>query len=231
MKKIGIIGGADPAASCLLYRRIIEICLSQGYCKNGGDFPEIMLINYPFGRGMRNFDASVTTSLVAQLDYCFDKCAAYGVDVVAIACNGLHTLLDAVSGAGLPLVHLAKIVVQRAEQQPLKKLMLFAAQRTIQKGLYERAGLELIVPEPQDQARVDRVIENIHTGVVSKADAQQMTEIAQKMYAKSQFDGILLGCTDFSVLHDMYPIQLQSIITLDSVTILADELVKTVFNN
>ena len=52
VKKIGIIGGADPCASCLLYEKIINTCLKRDDCTNGSHFPEITIINYPFKRGL-----------------------------------------------------------------------------------------------------------------------------------------------------------------------------------
>ena len=47
MKKLGIIGGAGPLASALLYETLIQ----ESYAL-GRQVPEIVLINYPFSRGL-----------------------------------------------------------------------------------------------------------------------------------------------------------------------------------
>ena len=50
-KTIGIVGGAGPIASSFLYSTILEICQKQYKANDYSDFPEIILVSYPFIRG------------------------------------------------------------------------------------------------------------------------------------------------------------------------------------
>lgn len=234
MKKLGIIGGADPAASCLLYRRIIDRCLVQGYCTNGSDFPEIVLINYPFSRGLSSRDADENKrTLITQLQYCIDQLTKHGVDMLAIACNTLHGLLAYVDVSDKKLVHLVRVVTAHAAQQKKKKFLLFGTPTTIHHRIYHDYGISIITPDQQNQKIVDAVIANIHGGVISAHDAQRLIHVAQNMYEQGSFEGIILGCTDLSVLNDRYPFRVTMHNTvlepLDSIDILSRVLVEEVF--
>jgi len=234
-KKLGIIGGADPAASCLLYQYIIDRCLRLGYCQNGSDFPEIILINYPFSRGLTTQSAHENEQiLIGQLQYCVNKLRAHGVDLIALACNTLHGLLDYISMLDVKFVHMVQAVcVQAIQEDNKKKILVFGTQATIAHDIYKHDKILVLKPDDIDQKIVDGVIKNLHAGIVIPTDGQKLQEIAARVYTRSQFDGIILGCTDFSVLHKQYPIMLdikdRDIVTLDSIDILSGVLVQEIF--
>ncbi|MFC1790679.1 aspartate/glutamate racemase family protein [Patescibacteria group bacterium] len=46
-KKIGIIGGVDPQATVVLYRRIIEISQDKYQAKNNDDYPSVVIESVP----------------------------------------------------------------------------------------------------------------------------------------------------------------------------------------
>jgi aspartate/glutamate racemase len=47
-KKIGIIGGAGPMASRLLYKKIIQECQQNYGCKDDADFSRNYSYQFPF---------------------------------------------------------------------------------------------------------------------------------------------------------------------------------------
>ena len=64
--------------------------------------------------------------------------------------------------------------------------------------------------------------------VLSGLPADTLIEIVARTHDRTPFDAIILGCTDLSVIHEKYPIIAtkngKNLITLDSVSILAEEL-------
>ena len=96
-KKIGVIGGAGPYASSLLYQRFITACYDAGDA-----VPEMVLLNFPFTRVLLLEEYTGRhTLLVEELQECFDRLDQQGVDVAVIACNTLHLFLSDVNTRGI----------------------------------------------------------------------------------------------------------------------------------
>lgn len=229
-KKIGIIGGADPAASCLLYQRIIDLCLSQGLCKNGSDFPEIILINYPFTRGMSQIDAHKYKELLCrELQACYDTLTQACVEIIAIACNTLHCFIPDINTHEIQQVHIIKSVLQKAEQLNAKHLFILATETTLCQGLYKSPEIHIQIPTHHEQKLINTIIERIHTGDLRIQDINTLSDIICTHYTEEPFDAVVFGCTDLPVLHNHYPIDMyclgNRITVLDSITILAEQLI------
>ncbi len=89
MKKLGIIGGAGPLASALLYETLIQ----ESYAL-GRQVPEIVLINYPFTRGLSLDEGKENErTLQKELSYCIKLFLGIEVEMGVLACNTLHVLL------------------------------------------------------------------------------------------------------------------------------------------
>jgi aspartate racemase len=226
LKKIGIIGGADPAASCLLYQKIIDECLLRNDCNNGSDFPEIIIINYPFTRGMSASSAHATKNiLIDELQKCVDKLVLCDVDIIALACNTLHFFVSHLRFHDKKFVSIITATCDAISKVPRTKTLLLATETTIKAHLYQQKKHNLIIPTAKHQKTIDYIITQIHTGSITQKDAMSITSIIQATCC----DSILLACTDLPVLHHKYPITHEPIVTFDTVHILAQKLVKLVF--
>lgn len=234
-KRIGIIGGADPAASCLLYKKIIDACLERSDCKNGGDFPEIVIINYPFVRAMQVVDAQAQAAhLVKQLQYSVDKLVTAGVDILALACNTLHTFMQGVELYDKEFVPLPALAAQHLVQRKICSALLLATETTIETRLYASSeSCSFYTPDRVSQAIIDNSIETVHSNSFSAADSEKIGTIVKILYAKKPFDAVVLGCTDLPVLHEAYPIPLgdlpAQIGIINPTVLLAQELVNKSF--
>lgn len=234
-KKIGIIGGADPAASCLLYRKIISICLKRDDCKDGEDFPEIVIINYPFAHIMQTTQANrLKTVAINQVQYCVDKLEAHGVDLLAMACNTYHALFKHVTMNKQKLVHIADSAIEHAKAQGYKRLLILGTDMTIKSNVYNDETVELVVPNNNDQVLVDAVIEKVQQGKYSEAEAKTLNTIINNAYQEKIFDAVVLACTDLPALHEQFPLQQKigdkRIVIIDTLETLAQELVLEAFN-
>jgi aspartate racemase len=108
-RKIGVIGGAGPLASALLYRLIIEKC----YEKKIGDIPEIFIINFPFTRGLSIQESSLHHSLILrEIQYCIDSLFHQGCDEFILSCNTLHLFMNEVNHRGMRFIHMPHLVLQ-----------------------------------------------------------------------------------------------------------------------
>lgn len=220
-KKIGIIGGADPAASCLLYEEIIKACFQINGCKNGSEFPEIVIVSFPFTRGMSAQRAHAARQILCtELQSCVDKLVRCSVDLIALACNTLHLFMPVVNLHNKQFVHLVQTTLTQIQQAHCARVLVFATEVSMQQRLYQHPCITFIAPDTGEQQQVDHIITRVHQGIYAQTDAQLLSTITQN----HDIEGVVFGCTDLSVLHKHYPIVAVGKV-FDTVTILARELV------
>ncbi len=234
-EKIGIVSGAGPMAGCKLYEKIIKICQKKYNCKDDKDFPEIVIISYPFSDMLTVSDRTINgKKLHNELQQCFDRFSSGNIQISAIACNTLHTLLPDGIKPTLRFAHIAENTYAFAKENKLKKLLILGTQTTLGLNLYSYSSIESIIPSFADQVTINNIINNILEGNTLLSDAQQLREIIAS-YAKSHdIDGVILGCTELPLLHEAHSLevlcdQTKKIHVLDTLEILANELVKRSF--
>lgn len=202
MKKVGIIGGAGPLASALLYETFIQ----ESYIL-GRQVPEMILINYPFSRGLSLLEAKKNKNLIHnELNYCIQFLEKNGAEIGLLACNTLHLFLKQYSSSSIQFYQLPQLVVQAAQSQRHNRLLVLGTQNTCHSNLYQMAGIHMIYPSTQNQFEIDCVIDRILEGKILKEDASLVSRVIEASLQQELFDGVILGCTDFPVLHHRFPI-------------------------
>jgi aspartate racemase len=216
MKKIGIIGGAGPLASSLLYETIVE---ERYLCD--GSMPEIVLLNYPFVRGLSLKEKDQNQSeIFHQLEHCIHFMVHNSVEIALLACNTLHLFLQQIPSA-IPFCYLPSAVLHTAKAHRHKRLLLLATPNTCRSQLYQLEEIEIITPiNKEDQQVVEHVIDHILKGIVIERDARLLETLIVRYAARHSLDGVILGCSDLSVLHHRFPI-VSSVPLYDSIKIAA----------
>src|SRR5271156_811284 len=103
-KTIGIVGGAGPMASSYLYRTILGICQKEYGSNDYHEFPQIILISYPFTRGNPE-------KIQRDLALCFEKLKNANASIVGLASNSFHGYLPDLSN--VEFVHLVNESVDK----------------------------------------------------------------------------------------------------------------------
>jgi aspartate racemase len=202
MKKLGIIGGAGPLASALLYETLIQ----ESYTL-GRQVPEIVLINYPFTRGLSlNEGQENEKTIHTELSYCVQFLARSGVELAVLACNTLHLFLKQHVHPAIQFYHLPELVVKAAQSKQHHRLLILGTQNTCRFNLYQMAGIQAIYPSLHNQTQIDGVIDRVLEGKILKEDSLLVSKVIDATLDTEAFDGVVLGCTDFPVLHHRFPI-------------------------
>lgn len=202
MKKLGIIGGAGPYASALLYETIVR----EGYLLKQRQ-PKIYLINYPFTRGLCPHESEINLSQIEnELLECLHAFKKLEVEVGLLACNTLHLFLEKLPGIEIPFISLPKTVLQEALRQKHTRLLLLGTSNTCRSSLYHHAEITTLHPSPDGQSLVNEIIDRILAGEVLADDAEKLGQLINNAAAVTDFDGVILGCTDLPVLHHTHPI-------------------------
>jgi len=201
--KIGIIGGAGPLASSLLYETLVHASYSHGR-----PVPEIHLVNYPFTRGLTEEEGKVNLLTIrAELRYCINLLVESRVEEVILACNTLHLFLDRLLELPFQFHHLPEIVANAALKRGHSRLLILGTENTCHSSLYHLPGIQPLYPIQQDQEMINAIIDRVLKGEILKKDAESVGSVIERAALSDDFDAVVLGCTDFPVLHHRYPIE------------------------
>lgn len=216
MKKIGIIGGAGPLASALLYETLVKECYLLRKI-----VPEIVLISYPFTRGLTLQESENHRILKHELTQAIASLHQHGVGIALLACNTLHMYLEEIPSS-LSFMPLPQAVLQEAASNGHRRLLILGTQNTCTQELYKYPGVTLIYPQSEEQALIDRIIDQVLGGNILPEDAFLISQLLEQ---KRGYDGVVLGCTELPVLHHHFP--LRCVLPIyDSIKIPAKKLIK-----
>lgn len=185
-KSIGIIGGAGPMAGAVFLERLFSIAGSQYGCFRDADFPEVMVLSFPFSEMLA--EERDEAQVKQELSFCLNRLRSQGATILAIACNTLHAFLD----EELPgLIQLPRAI---AEQIPPGEIPLVLCTSTSRQfGLHKRF-FPCVYPSAKDQKQIDQLINQILKGDREKA----VVRLSQIIETQSE-QTIVLGCTELSL--------------------------------
>ncbi len=201
-RTIGIIGGLSPESTVSYYLHI-----TRSYVERFGDYgyPEILIYsvnleNYHAWRNSGRWDL-IATDLARAANHLQRAGADFGL----IATNTMHKVFDAVAAAvDLPLLHIIDATAAKAEQAGLRKLGLLGTSHTMSDGFYHdriaQHGFEVVVPNPDDQAVVHKIIiDELIRGCFREAAKREYLRIIHQL-SQCGAEGIILGCTEIPLL-------------------------------
>jgi aspartate racemase len=225
MKKIGIIGGAGPEAGILLFKNIISLYQQQGSWQDN-EFPLIHLLNYPFSSMLDVGDAKFNQQrIVGQLQSTINVLEKIPVDIIAIACNTLHTFIPLTYFQRAQLVNMVECTLNNIKSFNIKKVLFLGTSTSVSARLYKDPDIDIIYLSNDKQDLIleciIRVLKNRH----SSYDALILSQIINDYRENNEFGGVILGCTELSIIHQMYPIQTM-LKVFDTLQILALYLVR-----
>lgn len=199
MGMLGIIGGMGPAATDLLYRRIIartDACCDQEHL-------DMIILNHA---SMPDRTAAIksgdTSAVLEALKRDVRFLADNGAAAIAIPCNTSHYFYDDLQNiTDVPIINMIRETVLHMKRKGHKRVCVLATDGTVMTGIYERecaaAGIEYVAPPKREQAVVMRIIyDQIKKGFPgSMEDFRQVHHFIKS----AGCDGAALACTELSV--------------------------------
>lgn len=204
MKKLGILGGMGPLATCDLFRKVVENTAAK--CDN--DHIHIIIDN---NSAIPDRTAAILRGgddPLPRMRESLDRLTRAGAEVVIMGCNTAHYFYDAL-GEGCSVERLSMLDETMAylRAQGIKKAGLLASSGTVESGIYAKAaekfGIELAVPQGKAQDAVMGVIyDGVKAGVgdYDTADFLRTVEALQAQGAQV----MILGCTELPLAMEMY---------------------------
>lgn len=203
MKTLGIIGGLGPESTIDYYARIIALYRER---TRDGSYPQFFINSIDMKKGLDFMDANNLAGMADYLVQAIAKLARAGATFGLISANTPHIVFDEVaSGSALPLISIVEATCAAAKARKLKRLALFGTRYTMQATFYpkvfSRDGIELLVPDPDDQSYIhDKYLNELVAGKFLPETRAGLVAIVDRMKAKSDINGVILAGTELPLI-------------------------------
>lgn len=202
MKTIGLIGGTSWV-STIDYYRIINETVNQRL--GGNASAKILLYSVNFEEiatytKQGNWDAieNIITTAAKNIEKA-------GADCILLCANTMHLIASQVQAAiGIPLLHIAGVVLKAIEEKRLAKVLLLGTKYTMQSTFYtdrlQQKGIEIMIPSVEEMEVINSSIyDELGKGLLLPATKNAYITIINK-YIGLGATGVILGCTEIPLL-------------------------------
>src|SRR5437773_5202187 len=203
MKTLGVIGGLGPESTIDYYEKIIALYRER---TRDGSYPRFIIISVDLKKGLNFMEAGDLAGMAAYLLEGIGKLGDAGADFALISANTPHVVFDEVaSKSPIPLISIIEATCAAAKALGLKRLALFGTRFTMQGTFYpkvfSRKGVELVVPDLEDQEYIhDKYLNELVPGKFLPETRDGLVAIVDRMQAKSDIDGVILAGTELPLI-------------------------------
>ena len=203
MKTIGLLGGMSWESTVGYYRALNE---GVKQALGGLHSAQIVLVSVDFEPIERMQHAGDWAGTARVLADAARQVEAAGAEGLLICTNTMHKVAPDIEAAiDIPVLHIADATARVLVDAGIQRVGLLGTGFTMEEAFYkgrlaERFGLEVIVPEAAERARVHRVIyEELCLGRIEPASRADYLAIIEALAARGA-QGVILGCTEIGLL-------------------------------
>jgi aspartate racemase len=203
MKSLGIIGGVGPESTIDYYRKIISLYRQR---KGDGSYPELIINSIDLKKEVDLVERNQLDELTAYLLEEVEKLARAGAEVGLIASNTPHIVFGELRPRSrIPLISIVESTCDVAKEMKLKRVGLFGTRFTMQGTFYPdvfvREGIQLVVPEVEDQNYVhDKYMSELVNGVFLPETHEGLLKIVDRLRTAQRIEGLILGGTELPLI-------------------------------
>ena len=203
-KVIGIIGGMGPLATCDLFQKIV--LYTEAKCDQ--EHPRVCVDS---NTNIADRTAALLgggANPVPEMVKSARRLEAIGAELLVMPCNTAHSFYDDVAASvSVPVLHMIALTRDALKSGGVKCAGLLATDGTVQTGIYQRtfsgSGIDLLVPDGEEQAAVMDVIYNgVKAGDMSH-DTAAFRKTCEHLIARGA-EALILGCTELPPAFDLY---------------------------
>ena len=196
---IGIVAAtADGAALC--YR---TLCLEAERLMGPHAHPEITMHQLPLRHYLACIDAGDWAGVAALMTRSAALLAQVGAELIICPNNTLHRAFDLIVSP-LPWLHIAEPVGAEAFRRNFRKVGLLGTQvvmeGTAYQPVFERHGIEIVLPQPHECIDLDRIIRTELIGGEYLPESRRSVQGIISTMAANGVEAVILGCTELPLL-------------------------------
>jgi len=203
MKTIGIIGGMSWESSIEYYRIINEVTREKLGGLHSAKSVMVSVDFAPVEEMQKNVQWGKATDVMVNTAR---QVASGGADFLVIATNTMHIMYEAVQRAvDIPILHIADATAFQIEERNIHTIGLLGTIFTMEMDFYKRRladkfNLNVIVPEKKDRITINQIIyQELVLGKIEQESRNKYIRIMENLVKKGA-EGIILGCTEISLL-------------------------------
>ena len=184
-------------------------------------YPEIVIFSVNFDRIIKLQESNDVKAYVKELMVGIDSLQKAGADFVVIPSNTPHMVFDELQRkSNIPLLSIVKITANKAKNLGMKKLLLLGTKFTMQSNFYrdefEKLRIEIVAPSLDEQSKINKIIyDELVNGIIKEESKKKILDTVKNY----DVDGIILGCTELSLILSSRDIKIP---LLDTLQILAE---------
>jgi aspartate racemase len=203
MKTLGVIGGIGPESTIEYYRHLIATHRAR---KPDGSYPSIVINSINMRTLLDLIEADDRINMVTFLVGEIQKLASAGAQVGLLAANTPHIVFDELRRQSpIPLVSIVEATCEAAKALGLSRIGLIGTRFTMQADFYPRvfsaAHIELVVPQPDEQAYIhERYMNELVKGDILSETRRQLLAIVDRMKEQDGIEGLILGGTELPLI-------------------------------
>ncbi len=224
--KIGIIGGLGPLATV----KFMEMLNNR--LDNIDKEIEMDIINDPTTPDRTSYILDNTKeNPINKILEMVRKLTIFDCNLLVMPCNtASYFYKEIINNTSILFINIVEETVKYLNDNNIRKVGLLATEGTIQSGIYKellnKYNIELITPNREEQKIVSSIIyDGIKSGKeININDFYQVVNHLKELGAEK----IILGCTELSVLKEIYHLQDEYLI--DAMEILADSTIDYIKN-
>jgi len=198
-----MIGGLGPESTIDYYRLLIAAYRER---VTDGSYPRLVINSIDLKEVLRLMGANDLDCLTDWLAAEVQKLSNAGAEIGLLASNTPHIVFDELSRrSAIPLVSIVEATCEAARVAQLKKLGLFGSRFTMQSKFYpdvfSRHGIELIVPDPEEQAWIhDHYMDELVKGIFLQETREGLLRIVDRLKEQQHIQGVILGGTELPLI-------------------------------
>lgn len=218
---LGTIGGMGPLASSMFVNSLYTF--QSNFVKTEQDYLKVISFSDPSIPDRTDFlfkgqEKVLTKYLVQQMDYLLNA----GCDEIIILCFTMHSIIDKLPSHFQSMVRNLVTIALDEIIKLQEPILLLATSATYQFSIFEKNKLGkhaahlLIKPDTKDQLK-------IHNMVYQLKFMKNIDNICEQIYLlvnKYNASGWMVGCTEFSLLHEQFREKYINIKIIDSLNLL-----------
>lgn len=204
MKTLGMIGGLSWESTTHYYQRLNQLVAAH---LGGLHSAPLLLHSFDFDQVQRLQHAEDWAGLGRLFVDVARRLERGGAEGLIICANTMHILAEEIAAAvSIPLIHVAEATAAAALDADMQTVALLGTRFTMEKDFYrhnlESHGLRVLVPDAEERDELHRIIyEELCRGVVRPESKQTFYGIVGRL-AQAGAQGVILGCTEFSLIND-----------------------------
>ncbi|ASJ09348.1 aspartate racemase [Thermococcus siculi] len=199
MKKIGIIGGTSPEATCYYYKKYLEISREkfEPYV-----FPELIIYSINFKEFIHNPNGwEGRKEVLIKAAKALEKA---GAEIISLSANTPHIVFPEVQAAvNVPMVSIIDALIEDMKRRGVKRVLLLGTKTTMTADFYKNAlreaGFDVITPSEGEMDEIHRIITE-ELMFENFASRDWVIELINRYVEERNVEGVILGCTELPLI-------------------------------